>query len=614
MTAKDSLELAKSFARTRRWYTLPLLPLTKLPAAGDYYGRATLDPEGLTNLWLGGRRYAEYLNAQHPDYVNVKNKDVVKAVQKARDFDAEWYTREPGIGVNLAASNLVAVDVDTIPQQRIWQALCEANGYDPGPHTVASPGVLNPDGSAKHDGLGHYYFDLPTDLRDANRSNSAVNLLIGIAEEGDEEEKDRPALMAGRRFLVLPPTRRPEGFYVRTEGADVRHLPPFLAEILRTTYEKRRINKQRSEELAARMVREDSLWRWDMSTPWAEVLPSDWTLTGSDGVCEVYAHPLSTRSAVAHAPGCAHLGGDDEAVTPPPITFHTTTLPDYIANALKRSGGQSLSKLTLYAAKEHDGSVRAARRSLGLPDSAPRRHAPTSDSPSRSTLSHNQVLRIKRPLPDYSTVAAPAPKVVVETVTVTAPASAPAKPEPVAPSLPEPHVEERAEVSPEEAPVEVATPTVSALEVSFEEVSLDALDSESQWSVEHPMNRLFSFVMERAVPTSLANLNELLHRESVAGGFMGHPTKPDTWSTRHKEMRENRSALVSIEHFTNMEVAELLGVSPHRAQSWLRALIPVIRESGVLLREREDDKTFDTYADKATASVNTRWAAWRASE
>lgn len=610
MTAKNSLRLAQQFAATRRWYTLPLLPLTKLPAAGDYYSKATLDADGLERLWAGGRRYAESLNAQHPDYVNVKNKDVVKAVQKAREFDAEWYTREPGIGVNLAASNLVAVDVDTIPQQRIWQALCEANGYDPGPHTVASPGVLNPDGTAKHDGLGHYYFDLPSDLRDANRSNSAVNLLIGIAEDGDEEEKDRPALMAGRRFLVLPPTQRPEGFYVRSEDADVRQLPPFLAEILRTTYEKRRLNKQRSEELAARMVREDSLWRWDMDTPWADVLPSDWTLTGSDGVCEVYAHPLSTRSAVAHAPGCPHLGGDDEAVTPPPITFHTTTVPDYIANALKRSGGQSLSKLTLYAAKEHDGNVRAARRSLGLPDSAPRRHAPTSDSPARSTLPHNQVLRVKRPLPDYTKVSTPAPQVSVETVTVTVAALAPALSE-----EPEATAEVRSSTpaaSPE--PEKVVESSAQRLEVSFEDVDMESLDAIAPWSVDHPMNRLFAFVKQQAVPTSRTALNELLRRESIAGGFMGHPTKPDTWTRRHKEMRDNRSSLVGIEHFTNMEAAELLGVSPHRAQSWLRALIPILQRAGVLLREREDDKQFDTYSDKATASVNTRWAAWQLAE
>lgn len=603
MTAENGLQVAQQFARSRHWYCLPLLPLTKLPGIADYYTRAALDDAALAGLWRQAERYARWLAAQHPDYADVKNKATVEAILKAREFNDSWSELPPGLGVNLAASGLVAVDVDTLTQERIWRRLCAEHGYDAGPRTVASPGVINKDGSVKHDGLGHYYYMLPDDLKDLNRANAAVNLAIGEPEDGASPD-DRPALMAGRRYLVLPPTQRPEGFYVRTEKADVRTLPPFLAEILRAKYEQARLAKQRSESIAAKRTREDKLWRWHTQTPWSDVLPSDWSLTGHDGTCEVYAHPKSARSAVAHEPGCHHLGGDGDAVTPPPITFHTTTVPQYIEDALNASGGQSVSKLKLYAFKNYDGDGRAARRALGLPDRAPKRHAPTRQR-SRTQPRHGQVLKVRRPLPDYSQVSTSitvaVPPVVIE-------------PDDAVEQAVGVVVEQTEESTTEPTTVLADEPTAERIVEGFAEVSDAEMDALDGWSIDHPLNKLFTFVRERAVPADMDTLNSILSREVKAGEFCGLPNQPNSWSPWHIAARADRTALVEIEHFATAEVAEHLDVPTHRAQSWLRAMIPVMREGGVLLREREDDKDFNTYSDSATASANTRWAAWRLTE
>lgn len=135
MTAENGLDLARKFAQTRGWYCLPLLPLMKLPGISAYYSHATLNDVELVGLWRRASNYARWIDAQHPDYAEIKNKDLVAEVLKVREFNEDWAALPPGVGLNLAASGLVGIDVDTFVQERIWRKLCAENGYD----TVPAP-------------------------------------------------------------------------------------------------------------------------------------------------------------------------------------------------------------------------------------------------------------------------------------------------------------------------------------------------------------------------------------------------------------------------------------------------------------------------------------------
>jgi hypothetical protein len=341
-------------------------------------------------------------------------------------------------------------------------------------------------------------------------------------------------------------------------------------------------------------------------------------------------------------------------------------VPQYIEDALKTVTNDSVSKLKLLAFKDYGGDIRAARRALGLPDRAPTRHAPAKQQSTQPR--HEQVLRVRRPLPDYSnastalpessTVAAEKPAVVEKAVSeppatdgtqtrivrgrhtlrvrrplpdygniavaekptiveAVAPVEVPVPEAPVAVYVeaPDETVEsiETVEIAETvEAPVETpAEEIVESVADGFTEVTDADLDALNTWQITHPMNRLHELILERAVPATVDTLNGLLHREVRAGNFCGMPNQPQLWSSRDLEARADRRALAEIEHFSTLAIADELYVPTHRAQSWLRAMIPVMRNSGVLLREREDDKDFNTYNDNATASVNTMWAAWK---
>lgn len=578
MTARDSLGAALRLAE-RGWYPIPLLPLTKTPAVSGYYTSASLDPDELTERWESASARTRQIAARHPNYTDI----AADIAAVAGDHHPVWADMEPGVGVILGRSRLAVVDADTPAQVAAWTTVCERNGYDPGPRTVATPGVIKADGTHKHHDGGHWYYRVPEGIPTDALARTGIKLPLGLGGVGQHAD-----LMTGNRFVVVPPTARPEGPYIPTAGAKVPAMPPFLADVLGQHVAAAASRRAK----AGVVVHDDRLWAWDTQTDWLDVLPQGWKQTGTepDG-CVVFAHPEAStrRSAIGHVPGCSHLPESD-GITPPPLTFFTTTLPDWITAALSTTeGGQSASKLKLHAFKHFGGDMRRARAMLGLqqPKAAPRQRTSAPASIERWTVHH-------RPMP---ALASAAPSQVPMSMPTAAPES-PA-PEPSAP----PTVS-----SSRSAPLRAEEERRPAAPAEFIDVDPTCLAA-PRWEPPRLAERAVGWVSARAedVVPEVWDRIERIERES--GRYAGRDDQPEAWTETHKRIRAERADLLGHSSFRTVELAAHLGIAPRRARALLRTLIPVLSTRGIELRERP---AFDPYAfgSDACAAEDTAWAAW----
>lgn len=259
------------------------------------------------------------------------------------------------LAVEVGASRLVVVDCDTKAQLDRFLAWSQAPA-DLAP-TVRTPGQVI-DGVAVHSDGGHFYFrvpdgvDLPTNLG-------------AITMSGD----DGFAVLWNRRYVLIPPSSRPEGPYVLA-GEDYELIAPLLNEI--TAAASLRADRaaqfeQRATDRVAGNL-DDLIATWAEGMPWSTILePLGWTPASRNDACgcEVWtagSGHASTKSATAHTAGCS-LG----RYTPDaPLHIWTDNPGEPFESWIASTGTKTMSKLQVVALTEFGGNVAKAMDALGL--------------------------------------------------------------------------------------------------------------------------------------------------------------------------------------------------------------------------------------------------------
>jgi len=369
---KDAQEAARAAGR-RDWATV------KSPAG---LALATND-KSVLDRYL--KRYIEVYSVWsevRPDGTHGK---LVNYSKKA--FDAGEIAMAEPAAVNLAVevggSGLVVIDCDTAGQVRRW---FEANDLDPDdpelpPPTVVTPGHrgegADPDDPSTwaHADGGHFYFTVP------DKYMPVLPRHIGAMTWGGD---DGFAVLWDRRYVLIPPSTRPEGAY-ELVGRDYE-LPDWLAEkiieagALRVSRAERSAGETDNPELAS------AVDQWAESISWAAILePLGWVpapRADSCG-CPVWTAPgvhASPKSATAHDTGCT-TGRYTEVNAP--LHIWTDNPAEPFDEWVKAKGTSTISKLQAVALISYGGNVGKAMDELDLmptgtevdPDIAPRSKA-----------------------------------------------------------------------------------------------------------------------------------------------------------------------------------------------------------------------------------------------
>ena len=210
------------------------------------------------------------------------------------------------LAVEVGGSGVVVVDCDTEAQVRRW---FEANDMDPDSPDLPAPTVLTPGQMGadadpndpttwSHSDGGHFWFTVP------DRYLPVLPRHLGAMTWGGDNGF---AVLWDRRYVLIPPSTRPEGAYEQL--GHVYELPDWLADAIMRAGEHRvqRAEGHRTEntELAT------AIDQWAESVSWASILePMGWTpapRADSCG-CAVWTAPgihASRKSATAHDAGCS---------------------------------------------------------------------------------------------------------------------------------------------------------------------------------------------------------------------------------------------------------------------------------------------------------------------
>lgn len=287
-----------------------------------------------------------------PTKVTQKVGTILRRVTKANGGQT------PNIGVELGRSRRLVVDVDTTVERegfmRDWAAADQESAPGMGTEysgmTVKSPGVFDSTADTwKHKDGGHYWFTIPADVE-----LPAYNGTFA-AEAG------WVAMWADHQVLV-PPSSRPEGAYEMV-GSEIP-APKWLTDrIIAATVARLDRIKTRGELPDG----SDEIDIWAAGIPWFDILDG-WVDTGLPDRCScpIFTAPGlhgSAKSATAHDIGC-----DRYDVSPGhgPIHIWTDSPPEFLAEAIRRTGGKTFSKLQFLAWRDHDGAILPTLRDLGL--------------------------------------------------------------------------------------------------------------------------------------------------------------------------------------------------------------------------------------------------------
>lgn len=295
-----------------------------------------------------------------------------------KQFDAgEIVMTEPAavnLAVEVGASGLIVIDCDTAAQmERFYQvALSEDFPVEDRPApTVITPGHMgadaDPDDSStwSHSDGGHFYFTVPDELMPTLPRN------LGAMTWGGE---DGFAVLWDRRYVLIPPSTRPEGRYEML-GRDYPVTDaPWLIDTIkeaaarRLERAERRTNGEDSGELAT------AIDQWAETISWTDILePLGWSpapRADSCG-CPVWTGPgnhASPKSATAHDTGCT-AGRYTEVNAPLHIWTDNPDPP--FDTWVAEHNTKTISKLQAVALIHFDGGVGRAMDELGLtPDLA----------------------------------------------------------------------------------------------------------------------------------------------------------------------------------------------------------------------------------------------------
>ena len=262
------------------------------------------------------------------------------------------------VGLELAGSRMVVVDVDTAEENRAFlEHWSEVTGSDQTRRqpTVLSPGSRNADGEWVHKDGGHYWFQLP----------EGITLPVGT---GVSKAPGGWVTMWARHQVLVPPSIRPEGPY-RLVGI-CEPAPGWLTDMVIMEAESRTLRVARAADRA--FDSDDPIERWSATTTWTDLLvPDGWTYTGLVDTCScpIWTAPgahASPKSATAHELGCDKYDTDTGWG---PLHIWTDNPPARLV------GRRTVTKLTYVALRDHDGSVRGALDALGLGSSPARSEA-----------------------------------------------------------------------------------------------------------------------------------------------------------------------------------------------------------------------------------------------
>ncbi|MDV7245506.1 MULTISPECIES: AAA family ATPase [Rhodococcus] len=263
---------------------------------------------------------------------------------------------EPNVGLDLEGSGVVGIDADHAYEVRDVQERATAGTDTPPeryPMTTASPGQTDAAGKPVHEDGGHFLYvnDVP-DLPLVEEFKLPGGAVVSMA----------------KRYIMVPPSRRPEGPYINVGPVQRLSENPWLVELIRAQAAENEVARERRAEAAEeraerRASGEDTLGEtvaaWNDAHPWAELLePHGWTPSPrkKDGECKcpVWKAPGdhgSDKSATAHEAGCTNKWVDLEDGSGP-LHFWTSDVPPELAEHAARSTAQHLrvSKLQFAAA------------------------------------------------------------------------------------------------------------------------------------------------------------------------------------------------------------------------------------------------------------------------
>lgn len=262
------------------------------------------------------------------------------------------------LAVEVGASGLVVVDCDT--REQLMRFLNVSEAPPDMPPTVQSPGQMNAEGVWVHKDGGHFWFTVPDEVLPVLPRNSGA-----LTWGGDHGF----AVLWDRRYVLIPPSVRPEGAYELT-GRDYP-LPEWLAVAIMdhgaARYERYQANRDAGSDSDDALSA--AIDTWAESIGWADILePLGWTpAPRSDGCgCAVWSAPglhASPKSATAHDSGCS-LGRYTEVNCP--LHIWTDHPGEPFDRWLADEKTSTLSKLQAVSLVDYGGNIGKAMDALGL--------------------------------------------------------------------------------------------------------------------------------------------------------------------------------------------------------------------------------------------------------
>lgn len=273
------------------------------------------------------------------------------------------------LGMVLDGHRVMVVDCDTEQSVEQFVSMAAGWGITLQHPTVVSPGAQDATGAWKHSGGGHFWFSLPegVDFTDVPSFN------VG-------DGSDAVSFMTTRKYVLVPPSTRPEGHYRWLGG--VHECTPEMVEYVRdhakdgyadrdktnqtkqSTPVEQVTEQDHAAEFAAALANgDDGIDEWAAATSWEDLLTSrGWTKTDSTSACGCWEYTApgehaSRKSATAHESYCTEYK---------PQRGHG---PLYIWTDFPPQGledRKTWTKLQFVAAVDHGGDTAAAMRALGI--------------------------------------------------------------------------------------------------------------------------------------------------------------------------------------------------------------------------------------------------------